>query len=332
MDKANNNSQELYGFVAALQAALASKADQTATQTALDAKLNANLLGAASGAASLDAGSKLLTSQIPDSILAGLKWQGTWNAATNTPAIPAAATGNNGWFYKVSVAGTSSITGSPVAFGVGDWLISNGTVWQRVANTESVTSVAGRTGAVTLAKADVGLSNVDNTSDANKPVSTAQQAAIDAKVGLSSYTAKGALLAGTAAGAVAAVPLGTVGQLLQANPALESGVEWVTPSSGVVINDQAASGYIDIGTTRIQWGISGTATGVRTVNLQAPFANGAYSVTANCDNASAAPPQLSRAINIGGKTATSFQAVVSKGDNTDSNFAFSWQAIGLKPA
>ena len=41
-----------------------------------------------------------------------------------------------------------------------------------------VQSVAGKTGAVTLAKADVGLSNVDNTSDANKPVSTAQAAAI----------------------------------------------------------------------------------------------------------------------------------------------------------
>lgn len=44
-----------------------------------------------------------------------------------------------------------------------------------------VTSVAGRTGAVTLAKADVGLSNVDNTSDANKPVSTAAQTALDLK-------------------------------------------------------------------------------------------------------------------------------------------------------
>lgn len=35
---------------------------------------------------------------------------------------------------------------------------------------------------VTLAKSDVGLGNVDNTSDANKPVSTAQQAALDDKV------------------------------------------------------------------------------------------------------------------------------------------------------
>lgn len=44
-----------------------------------------------------------------------------------------------------------------------------------------VTSVAGKTGAVTLAKADVGLGNVDNTSDADKPISTATQTALDAK-------------------------------------------------------------------------------------------------------------------------------------------------------
>jgi len=44
-----------------------------------------------------------------------------------------------------------------------------------------VQSVAGRTGAVTLAKADVGLGNADNTSDASKPISTAQQSALDGK-------------------------------------------------------------------------------------------------------------------------------------------------------
>ena len=44
-----------------------------------------------------------------------------------------------------------------------------------------VRSVAGRTGAVTLAKADVGLGNVDNTSDAAKPISTATQTALNGK-------------------------------------------------------------------------------------------------------------------------------------------------------
>jgi len=45
-----------------------------------------------------------------------------------------------------------------------------------------VTSVAGKVGVVTLVKADVGLGLVDNTSDANKPVSTAQQAALNLKL------------------------------------------------------------------------------------------------------------------------------------------------------
>jgi hypothetical protein len=47
--------------------------------------------------------------------------------------------------------------------------------------TNAVSSVAGKTGVVTLVKADVGLGNVDNTSDANKPISTATQTALNAK-------------------------------------------------------------------------------------------------------------------------------------------------------
>lgn len=49
------------------------------------------------------------------------------------------------------------------------------------AQKNTVTSVAGKTGAVTLAASDVGLGNVDNISDVNKPISTATQAALDKK-------------------------------------------------------------------------------------------------------------------------------------------------------
>lgn len=45
-----------------------------------------------------------------------------------------------------------------------------------------VSSVAGRTGDVVLTKSDVGLSSVDNTSDLDKPVSTATQTALDDKL------------------------------------------------------------------------------------------------------------------------------------------------------
>lgn len=50
------------------------------------------------------------------------------------------------------------------------------------AQVNTVTSVAGKTGAISLVKGDVGLGNVDNTPDANKPISAATQAALDGKV------------------------------------------------------------------------------------------------------------------------------------------------------
>lgn len=47
--------------------------------------------------------------------------------------------------------------------------------------TAPVASVAGRTGAVALSPSDVGLGNVNNTSDANKPLSLATQVALNTK-------------------------------------------------------------------------------------------------------------------------------------------------------
>lgn len=74
---------------------------------------------------------------------------------------------------------------------------------KNVSGTESVvevapvTSVAGKTGAVTLAKGDVGLSNVDNTADASKPISTATQTALDTKQPLDADLTAIAALSGT---------------------------------------------------------------------------------------------------------------------------------------
>lgn len=74
--------------------------------------------------------------------------------------------------------------------------------WKQIMAAGQVVSVAGKTGAVTLVKGDVGLGNVDNTSDANKPVSTAQQTALDLKQDAS---AVGSTTTDFAAGFVAAL-------------------------------------------------------------------------------------------------------------------------------
>jgi len=62
------------------------------------------------------------------------------------------------------------------------------------ATNSAVTSVAGKTGAVTLTKTDVGLANVDNTADTAKPVSTLQQTALDLKANLVAPTFTGTVV------------------------------------------------------------------------------------------------------------------------------------------
>ena len=63
----------------------------------------------------------------------------------------------------------------------------------------AVDSVAGKTGVVTLVKADVGLANVDNTSDVNKPISTATQTALNLKANAANAVLTGVPTAPTAA-------------------------------------------------------------------------------------------------------------------------------------
>jgi hypothetical protein len=137
------------------------------TQVSLDQKEDKANKGQNGGYAGLDATGKVPLQQMPQSVLGANVYQGTWNAATNTPTIPAAALGNQGWYWVVSVAGSTNIDGIST-WAPGDWIISNGTAWERIINIDSVSSVNAKTGAVVINKADVGLSNVDNTSDATK--------------------------------------------------------------------------------------------------------------------------------------------------------------------
>ena len=110
--------------------------------------------GAANGVAELDGAGKLKASQVPEGLVSGLTYKGSWDASANNPTIPAASGGNDGWFYIVSVAGSTIIDGEGV-WEVGDWIISNGASWQRVPATATVLSVAGKTGVVLLQIADI---------------------------------------------------------------------------------------------------------------------------------------------------------------------------------
>jgi hypothetical protein len=110
--------------------------------------------GSANGVATLDAGGKVPVSELPAAVLGALSYQGTWNASTNTPTLTS-STGTKGYYYVVAVAGSTNLDGI-TDWLVGDWAVYNGTVWQKVDNTETVTSVNGQTGAVVLTASSVG--------------------------------------------------------------------------------------------------------------------------------------------------------------------------------
>jgi hypothetical protein len=63
--------------------------------------------------------------------------------------------GNNGDYYVVSFAGSTNLNGI-TDWQIGDWAVFNGSVWQKVDNTDAVTSVNGQTGTVVLGAANVG--------------------------------------------------------------------------------------------------------------------------------------------------------------------------------
>jgi hypothetical protein len=138
--------------------------------------------GANNGVATLDANGKVPTTQIP--MQGDLNYQGTWNASTNTPTLTSSV-GTKGYYYVVDVAGTTNLNGIS-DWQVGDWAIYNGTVWQKVDNTDAVTSVNGQTGVVVLTTTNIaeGTNEYFTTARARASVSAGTGISYDNSTGV----------------------------------------------------------------------------------------------------------------------------------------------------
>ena len=133
----------------------------------------------------------------------GMIYKGDWNASAGT--FPWGGSAKIGRFYYVSVAGT--VNG--VEFAIGDNIISvvnNASTTTYAPNrskhdqTDAVQAVVGLTGSVTRTwlLSALTLDLVNNTTDVNKPVSTAQQTALNLKANIASPALTGTPTAPTA--------------------------------------------------------------------------------------------------------------------------------------
>lgn len=179
-----------------------------------------------------------------------LTYKGVWDASTNTPTLSDSGGGGvAGDFYVVSVSGSTTIDGIS-SWVVGDWIVNNGTVWEKADHTDTVTSVAGKTGAVTLDH-DTDLANNGTTSHAD----------IDTHVGSTTNphgTAIGNLGSGTLAELNSAVTDANLDDVSSSRPpsgTASGGLNGTYPSPGVngmtagVLTDDTAHGSRGGGTT-----------------------------------------------------------------------------------
>jgi len=142
-------------------------------KTVTNSKQSTSDKGVANGYASLGADGKIPNAQVPDITISDFLGE----VANQTAML--ALTGQKGdWCTR---------TDESKDYIAIDNDLTQASSWRAITTPSSgVSSFNGRTGAVTpqsgdYSKSDVGLGNVDNTSDADKPVSTATQTALNAK-------------------------------------------------------------------------------------------------------------------------------------------------------
>jgi len=91
------------------------------------------------------------------------QYVGTYNASS---AIYPTASAVAGDYYIVNIPGTISST----TFGVGDWIIYNGTTWSKIPTSSTITSVFGRTGAIAATEGDYTLDKLLDVDLTSTPV------------------------------------------------------------------------------------------------------------------------------------------------------------------
>lgn len=230
-------------------------------------------VGSVNGVASLDGTGHIPLSQLPPSLI---EYQGTWNASTNTPTLSNASGPFNvsGFFFIVSTGGTVNFGAGNITFNAGDWVLYNGSIWERAVQSNIVQSVNGQIGVVTV--------NAINqlTGDGTAGPATGSQSevftlATVVSAGTSTkvtYNAKGLITSGTtlSSGDIpnnAANTTGTASNITATSNSTLTSLSALTSASSLVILGSQVSGNISGNATNITATSNSTLTTLSSLSL-----------------------------------------------------------------
>lgn len=117
-------------------------------------------------------------------VAGGVIYRGTWNASTNTPTLTSSV-GTKGDYYVVSVAGNTNLNGI-TDWQVSDWAIFNGSVWEKVDNSEvayvsNVATGTGLTGGPITSTGTISIANTTVTAATYGNASEVAQVTVNAQ-------------------------------------------------------------------------------------------------------------------------------------------------------
>ena len=169
-------------------------------------------------------------------------------------ALPAASTTNSEYYLVVSSGGTITSGNAPLAtLAPPDLVLSNGTSWVEVDVSTGAGAIAASNVSFT-AGGDIAATNVQTaiaevSSECRNAdnITSGTLAVARGGTGLASY-AKGDLVAATAATTLAKRTVGTNGQVLTADSAQSTGLNWTTPTTGTVTTVSSSTAALTVAT------------------------------------------------------------------------------------
>ncbi len=174
-------------------------------------------------------------------LLVTVTTEGASKGFTVGSGLPSPAVANDDYYVMVTTSGSYSPPGGggPYSTTQGDWLLSNGTVWEYLNvgydPTSASTTTAGIVRLSTNAETQAGTSNT---------IAVTPASACATYVACSAYTAKGTILGASAANVPAALTVGTNGQVLLADSACATGLKWGNIAAALTPATPTAAGVV----------------------------------------------------------------------------------------